>query len=379
MEEKKFRLSAHYVALTYPRTDGVLTRMRARDALLAQRPAPTAGCVVEERHRDGGRHLHVLCWYEVRANVKSCRHWDIDGFHANSKPSDYDPRGGPRGWLEYILKADEQPLYWGRFPEPLPGRAKGRSDRSYLRQAIGGDYAGARATFIESHPLQFAIHSESVERTLRRLVPRPCYVPFRLGSFYLPPGLCDWKRSEETLHLWGASGVGKTKLAQALLGEGPDGRYLLVRHLTALKRREEGCPIIFDDINFKCLDTEEVIHIVDVCDETDVNIKHSVAHIERGTARIVTSNSADIWPGDPAGSIGRRVRSIECKAPLHRDLQDQRGEEREAAPAAVQGPPEEEKDPWSQDRPFELIDLTGAEPIAPGLFLFPEEENDLYF
>lgn len=376
----KFRLSAKYVSLTYPRTEGSLSKSRARRALVAQQPSPTGGCICEERHADGGTHLHVLVHFQVRPNIKSERHFDIDGRHPHIKPCT-----DPRGWYEYITKEDGEPLRFGTLPEPLPGRGGSGRDRSFIDLAIAGDYVEAKEAFINRHPLQYAIHADAVERTLRRLRPAAIYVPYDLGTFIEQPGIREWRREEETLHLWGPTGIGKTKYAQALISEGGNRPYRLIRHLTGLRGREEGSGIIFDDVAFKTLDIEEVIHIVDCCDETQVNIKHSVAFIERGCPRIITSNFADIWPPDPAGALGRRVRTVECKAPLHRDLQAaEPAEEPSDLARSLLRSCEPQEEPRPQENPvdpppFEFIDLTAVNEVAPGLFLFPEEENDLYF
>lgn len=165
---------------------------------------------------------------------------------------------------------------------------------------------------MQQHPLQFAIHGERVEANFKRIHKREPFVPYPLSSFNIGTLQRDWDRSRTVLHLWGPTDIGKTKLAQALLPGA-----LLVRHLSHLKQRHEGQGIIFDDLSFKCLDIEECLHICDVADDTQVNVKHSHASIERGTPRIVTSNFADIWPADPAGSLERRLFRWECKAPLH--------------------------------------------------------------
>lgn len=371
-----FRLSCKHVSLTYPRASDALTRDACRNALVAGRPSPAHYCISEERHRDGSRHLHVLASYSKRPNIRSERHFDIGGNHPHVKPA-----RDPAGWYDYIRKEDDQPLEsvgCGSYIATLRrGGGRNPSGAQYIDLAREGKFEEAKEDFINRHPRDYAIHGDRIESNLRRLRPRTTDVRYGLGTFRTP-GLERWRRDKETLVLWGASGVGKTKLAQAICGAD----YILIRHLTHLRTRKEGQPIIFDDIDWKQLATEEVIHLCDLDDETQVNIKHSYAYIERGCCRIITANSADIFPSDPHGAIQRRVFVYECCAPLYSE------EVRAPSPAAENPQSAEDGEaqweaPGSQEAPIDLTEEAGrinqGVEVAPGLFLADEEENDLYF
>lgn len=346
----RFRFSAQYVGLTYSRAPAVLSKRACWNALLGCKPKPTFLCVSEERHRDGSLHLHVLAHYGTRPNITSARHWDVSGCHPSASTI-YDAAG----WAKYITKEDPAPLCSPGFLELLQSKFPERGEKGvYLLLAESGKFGEAVGAFKRQHPLQYAIHGERVDANFRRMRKREPYVPYPLASFIIPGLQTGWDRSRTVLHLWGATNVGKTKLAQALLQD-----YVFIRHLSQLKFWKPGQGIIFDDCNFKCLDIEECLHICDVQDDTQINIKHSHASIERGTPRIITSNFADIWPADPAGALERRLFRWECKAPLHQPAPDRstegnHQEEREdqtlPTPRTPRGDTEGERrspQPWS--------------------------------
>lgn len=114
----------------------------------------------------------------------------------------------------------------------------------------------------------------------------PSSAPFALTSFNFP--LEMWNHATHTLILFGATNVGKTSLAKALLP-----RALMTRHIDKLRdyKRLGFKGIILDDMSFNHLKEPELqIHLLDRADETQVHCRYGVAEIPAETPVIITSN-----------------------------------------------------------------------------------------
>ena len=118
------------------------------------------------------------------------------------------------------------------------------------------------------------------------------------------PGIANWKRHKHALWIKGPSGIGKTEFAKSLFT-----RPLVVSDIEGLKRLKPTYHdvIIYDDMNFKHSTREFQIHLVDVQNSRDINVKHSSVLIPKGFPRIFTSN-VPIFSCDEA--IKRRLRLI---------------------------------------------------------------------
>lgn len=94
-------------------------------------------------------------------------------------------------------------------------------------------------------------------------------------------------RKKQCLILQGKSNTGKTKLAKARFN-----KPLVVRHIDKLKKfdplRHDG--IIFDDMSFAHYPRETVLSLMDMDDDSDINVKNSMVTIPAGHPRIFTTN-----------------------------------------------------------------------------------------
>lgn len=108
-----------------------------------------------------------------------------------------------------------------------------------------------------------------------------------------------------SLHVWGASGIGKTSYFRSLYPA-----HLMVSHMDDLVRFDpaEHDAILFDDMDFKHMPRQAQIHLCDQDDTRSIHVRYTTAVIPRNTQKIFLSNNRDIFMEDPA--IARRVHRI---------------------------------------------------------------------
>lgn len=123
----------------------------------------------------------------------------------------------------------------------------------------------------------------------------------------------SWTAATKTLLLYGATNVGKTSLAKALLP-----RALIVSHMDHLKQYEKGANygIIYDDMSFAHIPREAQLHLVDRGEDRQIQIRYYIACIPRETPVIITTNKEPreiLLTEDPA--IARRILAVRMVSP----------------------------------------------------------------
>lgn len=152
--------------------------------------------------------------------------------------------------------------------------------------------------------------SENAPKRFKHIFPR--------SSFRLPLLPRDWR----TLHIYGPSGIGKTKLACALF-DNP----LVIKPFNAM-----GClemlasfnpifhdGIVFDEADLRALTREQAIALVDFDEASVLSVRYTKIPLPAGVKKIFLSNLPDIWPAaDKAiGAISRRVVTYHAKEKLY--------------------------------------------------------------
>jgi len=148
----------------------------------------------------------------------------------------------------------------------------------------------------------------NVLHTLRDLAPStPSSVRHAVNDYKWPNDI--WNPSMKTLFLYGASGVGKTSLAMALLPQA-----LKTKHLDLLRTKRypsNHFGIIYDEGDLSARHAEAQIAFLDREFDTEVHVRYGVAEIPAGHPVIITSNRRPeqcmaIW--NPA--VARRVTCV---------------------------------------------------------------------
>lgn len=133
---------------------------------------------------------------------------------------------------------------------------------------------------------------------------------FNRELFPIPPDKC--------LFIWGDAGTGKTEFAKAHFT-----KPLIVRHTDTIGRfnPQEYDGIVFDDLVLTKWNPQTAIHLLDILNDSYINIKYGSALIPAGTPRIFTANdeNALIPEGCSDGvesAIRRRYVTLHVSAPL---------------------------------------------------------------
>lgn len=205
-------------------------------------------------------------------------------------------RGSAAQASEYCRKENEW-LEFGTISEDHSGR---RTDLEQIRADIVDGVS--EREIAESHFAQW-VRYRAAFREYRSMLLEVREPEYALDSFawnVVP----DWSRS---IILHGASGIGKTEYAKALLGEG----YLLVSHMDELSRFDETVHsgIIFDDMDFKHFPRTAQIHLMDQGEARALHIRYGIAVIPAHTKKVFTTNESSgqiVLLEDPA--IRRRVQ-----------------------------------------------------------------------
>lgn len=281
--------------LTYPRCnctpEEALTQLQAIPLLQTM----SGWIVAQEEHADGGLHLH--CYLELPSalnNTVDPRTFDLtnsseEWFHPNIQAV-----RSPKAVKEYVTKGSNYTTNL-KLEETMRNKVAETWKRA-LEVASEEGVATAMTVLAEDERTarDLAINGDRIARNLGTRTTKRLKLLYSLESFGFPTTIWDPSTCATTLILTGATGIGKTQLAKALLPEA-----LMVSHMDKLRDYKTGYHgIIFDDMSFNHLHREAQIHLVDLGEDRQIHVRYGVAEIPAGTPRIITTNL------EPAQVIG---------------------------------------------------------------------------
>jgi hypothetical protein len=258
------------------------------------------------------RHYHIYLEMDRKFRVRDPRFFDLNGVHGQ-----YESCRSKKDAEQYAKKDGDFIEYSVSFLRDKPScseivqhmlnfiRSHKGNVRDLALQCIKGFNDSQEAVFIiNRRSIENAVFSALKLRNYDRLMTIKSNFKVNEEAQRVLDWLQNYK-NKRTLVLIGPTGIGKTEFAKSLFSN-----PLLVRHKDQLKNIQLSTDgIIFDDMSFKDITTEEAIHILDVENSTSVDVKHSSVELYAGLPRIITTNKEqhEILPKDPHRALERRI------------------------------------------------------------------------
>ncbi len=247
-------------------------------------------CYGEETGASGTRHLQGYVEFSILKSYAGCKKILSTRIHLEKS------KGSGKQNREYCSKD-------GIFVEmgtPPAGQGK-RTDLDLVKDAL--DAGSSPQEIADKHFKSWVKYHKAFALYRRMIDTREVVAPHAIETF---PTAWPRELDEKVTIFWGASGIGKTCFAKALI-KNP----LLVSHIEDLRHFNPDVHggLLFDDMDFKHIPREAQIHLVDSDDDRTIHCRYECARIPAGTRKIFTTNIAggEIFTiGDPA--IKRRIK-----------------------------------------------------------------------
>lgn len=296
----KFRLRGSKLFITYSQAKGNKEDLLA---FLDSKVPVDEYVIAKELHKDGGTHFHCYLGLNKSIDIKNPRFFDWNTQHPK---------------FEVAKSASRVCRYAKKDGDFITNMTFDIFERARNLAKVG-DIKGALNIILEEQPREI-VNLARWEKgfSLVARLKHICITNNKNYKFKPLSGIDLWSRHQKVLILHGESGLGKTQFAKSLF-KNP----LLVRHIDKLKKfdsfQHDG--IIFDDMSFQHWPRESCIHLLDLDEDADINVKCSMVTIPAGVPRVITSNYKpyDIFSAfDKA--IRRRHYSIEVKEDIREML-----------------------------------------------------------
>lgn len=274
---KNFRLQTNKLFITYSQTNEINQELLN---FLHSKLDINKYIVCKEHHKDKGKHHHIYLELNNRCDIKNPRFLDYRNHHPKMEKA----RSGAK-CMNYCKK-DNDYITNMKFDTFERARILAKS----------GAWQQALHLIIEEQPKEIK-YLDKWETNLKRyakLCRKPSEHIKKFTKEDFKPYNLKWDKNT-TLVLQGKSGIGKTQYAKTLF-KNP----LIVRHMDKLKQFDELIHdgIIFDDINLSHYPREPVISILDIEEDSDINVKCGMITLPPFTPRVITTNRQvrDIFP-----------------------------------------------------------------------------------
>ena len=124
------------------------------------------------------------------------------------------------------------------------------------------------------------------------------------------------------LHIWGGTGLGKTKMACALFRNPlyikPFNSVGCLEKLEQFDAKEHD-GIVCDEANIRSMTREVCIALTDFEEESNITVRYTRIDLPAGLKKVFISNPTAIWPAsdDAIGAIARRVTAFKASEQLY--------------------------------------------------------------
>ena len=317
-----FRWRTQYGHLTYA---GFIPHERLVNLARSVTSTPLLGfSVVHEVGEDDYQHTHFAWVFSRRLDLVGARKFDI--FHAGAWVHPHmQPKLTARS-MEMLFNE----YHLGRKYDVATGRKKHTPPADGPWQKLPPEFEWARAIMNEicaAPSLKEAVIAAGVRprsvldvNMIRRAEPLPAKRFKHLypaSSFNMSLIPANWR----VLHVWGGTGLGKTKMACALF---KNPLYIkpfnAVGQIEKLKQFDASVHdgIVFDEANLSSMSREQGIALTDFEDESTIHVRYESIDLPAGVKKVFVSNTSAIWPASDAaiGAIARRVTAFHASEQL---------------------------------------------------------------
>lgn len=266
--------------------------------------------ICQETHKDGGHHIHCLLKLNKQLELYSNQvnnWWNINNRSADQKVIKCNNKKEIIDKINYCLKEDNSPIISEGFIKLNSYKNNIEAIKKSIELAKEGKINEALNIQIDNNPRDYILYGNNIQSNLEKLNNKNDYTMYDIQSFNIPEKIQNWLNNYSNHYvLWikGPTGIGKTSLAMSLFD-----KPLLIRHKEGLKKLKDHDVLVFDDMNFNNGIREEAIHLTDMKQPSEINVKHGSITIPKGMKRIFCSN-VDIWPTDYSGALRRRVYTV---------------------------------------------------------------------
>jgi hypothetical protein len=301
--EGGFRLRGKKILLTYSKS-GPLDKKLLHEFINKKLKQEVSIKICHEHHQDGDIHTHVVIFCQRSVDVQSERFFDYMGKHPNIKPPSNDQHW--KNQINYVDKEDEHVYTWGEIEIPINKDELFAEACEYVKNCKSLKQMYTMSPHLKTISSKVTFF-ENYWRTQHKK--KSTHGSFQMTSFNKAP-ISDWTTS---WLVWGKAGSGKTQWALAHF-KNP----LLVSHMDDLKEfdEDEHDGIVFDDMSFKHLPGQAIIHLLDIDMDRSIHCRFVNATIPAKTKKIFCHNNADIFVPEKDTSeeqmngISRRYQSV---------------------------------------------------------------------
>ena len=324
LKEKKFRLNAKYLKLSYPfqnsaKNAKICSKQILHNALLGKfkdRKARVATLITaSEQSDDGYKHYHCYMQFDRKIDVTDQSYFDVCGIHG-----DYSAiKGSTHQYIDYVKKDGNYLCYDpGINSEPSKPKSINRIMLFVTHQVVTWKYnkkykkhnlLSIEELFFKAigdlSPIDNAEACKDLKRCAKHFVNimRTHYgkvydennIIYEKNCFRSHPSIEHWKSNHcktHALYVYGDSEYGKTEYVKTLFKNA-----YIIRRIDQLKDFQPGYHqvVILDDVDgLDKLSRAETIALLDRMNNTAMNVKHSHAALPYGIPLIIVSNIAPI-------------------------------------------------------------------------------------
>lgn len=284
-----FRFAGKKLLLTYPQYKADKPALHAFLNKKLKQEVQVKIC--HELHQDGNTHTHCAVLAQAKMDIKNADFLDFEGHHPNMKPPMNIEHW--KNQVKYIDKEDTE--VYGEIVVSKTKDEEFDEACAFVKQCknrkqmyMAGPHLkiiSTKVTFFENY---FATQREKKSA-------KATFTQFKKEK------ITDWSTS----HLiWGKAGSGKTQWALSHF-KNP----LMVSHIEDLQDFDidEHDGIVFDDMSFRHLPGQAIIHLLDSDFERSIHCRFRNAAIPAGTKKIFCHNDGNIF--EPEKDISEDQRA----------------------------------------------------------------------